>query len=217
MEEEKRLAMKARRAKNAAGTPAKFQAGAELRARVIEAAAHLFAEKGYEQVSLRRIASEVGCSQMAMYRHFPDKDALIRHVCAELYARFTSRLQNLLARIPEPGARLEELACQFVEFAVRHPNHYRLTFVTPYPDAKMHQARESIAGNPTEFLQENLRQILPVDAADAEVDARMYQILACMHGMTVMLIERPRARGLTKEAAVRELPKLVRQIYSRPA
>jgi AcrR family transcriptional regulator len=202
--------------KTTAKPPAKFQAGAELRARIIDAAAHLFAESGYEQVSLRRIAEEVGCSQMAMYRHFPDKDALIRHLCAELYARFTSRLQSLLARIPEPGARLEELARQFLEFAMRHPNHYRLTFVTPYPNAKAHEARESIAGNPTDFLRENLRQMLPTGTSAGEVETRLHQILACMHGMTIMLIAHPRSYGPTREAGLRELRALVREIYSRP-
>jgi AcrR family transcriptional regulator len=208
--------MTARKRSDSSDPPPKFKAGAELRGRIVDAAAHLFAEKGYEQVSLRRIAEVVGCSQMAMYRHFPDKDALIRHLCDELYTRFTSDLQNRLTRIPDPGVRIEEVVAQFVEFAIRNPNHYRLIFVTPYPSDDTRQARESIAAGSIDYLRQSLRQILPSDAASEEIETRLHQILACMHGMTVMMIAHPRTYGLTRKAAIRESRALVRLIYSRP-
>jgi len=63
----------------------KFKAGSELRERVLLVAGRLFTEGGYPNVSMRRIASEIGCSQMAMYRHFPDKEALMQQLCIDLY------------------------------------------------------------------------------------------------------------------------------------
>jgi AraC-like DNA-binding protein len=44
----------------------------DLRSRIIDAAGKLFAEHGYQSVSMRRVADLAGCSQMAMYRHFKD-------------------------------------------------------------------------------------------------------------------------------------------------
>ncbi len=50
-----------------------------MRERIIETASRIFIDEGYENVSMRRVAQEAGCSQMAMYRHFANKEALTQH------------------------------------------------------------------------------------------------------------------------------------------
>lgn len=47
------------------------------RARILQAAMQLFAEHGYDQVTVARIAAEVGISEMTFFRHFPAKEALV--------------------------------------------------------------------------------------------------------------------------------------------
>lgn len=44
--------------------------------RIIPAAREEFLEKGFEQASMRSIASRAGMSAAGIYRHFPDKEAL---------------------------------------------------------------------------------------------------------------------------------------------
>ena len=43
---------------------------------ILDAALSVFAEKGYASGSMRDIASRVGVSEPALYRHFPGKEAL---------------------------------------------------------------------------------------------------------------------------------------------
>jgi AcrR family transcriptional regulator len=49
----------------------------ELRTRIIEAAAKVYAEVGYRGATTRRIAGEAGCNELTLFRHFGSKSALI--------------------------------------------------------------------------------------------------------------------------------------------
>jgi AcrR family transcriptional regulator len=97
----------------------KFKAGSELRERVLLVADRLFAEGGYQNVSMRRIACEIGCSQMAMYRHFPDKDALMQQLCVDLYERFTLKHHKQFDLLESPRERLRQAMRQFVALSVK--------------------------------------------------------------------------------------------------
>lgn len=47
------------------------------RAQIVTAALDLAKREGVEALSIRRLAAEVGAARMALYRHVPDKDALL--------------------------------------------------------------------------------------------------------------------------------------------
>lgn len=185
--------------------PRKFKAGDELRRRLLEAASRLFGKFGYESVSIRSIAQEVGCSQMAMYRHFPDKEALIRHLCTELYQRFTTELHDKFDHLPDPRERLRQALRNFVLLSVKNPQHYRLTFLVPAVDEKGLEMRHAAANPAISYFRQNLRLALPRGSSDRLVEERLHQILASLHGTTVMLITHPRAYMLTREAALQQL------------
>ncbi|WP_232531934.1 TetR/AcrR family transcriptional regulator [Microbacterium halophytorum] len=50
---------------------------ARTREALVQAAFHLFAERGFRAVSLRDVAKRAGVSHPALLKHFPDKDALL--------------------------------------------------------------------------------------------------------------------------------------------
>ena len=54
----------------------------ELRTRIIEAAAKVYAEVGYRGATTRRIAGEAGCNELTLFRHFGSKDSLIHEAVA---------------------------------------------------------------------------------------------------------------------------------------
>jgi AcrR family transcriptional regulator len=54
----------------------------DTRARLLEASTRLFAERGVDGVSMRDIATGVGISEGAVYRHFTGKEDLVREIFA---------------------------------------------------------------------------------------------------------------------------------------
>ena len=182
-----------------------FKAGADLRDQVLDAASRLFAEGGYESVSMRRIAEIVGCSQMAMYRHFPDKDGLMQQLCIDLYEQFTLKLHRKFDQIEDPRERIREAVRQFITLSVKNPHHYRLAFLTPSADARQQQLRAKVADPALAYYRETLRLALPPRTPDSLITERLHQLLACQHGMAVLLITHPDVYKITKEAALHEL------------
>ena len=64
------------------------------RAKVIEEATRLFAEKGYESTSVNDVAARAGVSVGALYKYFPDKPALLEGVLSHFEAEFVAGMSQ---------------------------------------------------------------------------------------------------------------------------
>lgn len=103
----------------------------QTRARILEVARELYIEEGAE-VSMRKIATRVGVSATAIYRHFEDKEALLMGVCAQGFEQFGAYLMRGLTG-SGPGDRLERTISGYTAFAIEHPSFYRIMFTSPFP------------------------------------------------------------------------------------
>jgi AcrR family transcriptional regulator len=78
----------------------------ELKAELLEAAIKLLEKDGLRGFSLRKIASLVGVSHAAPYRHFKNRDELIGAILMEGHRRLTS---YLTAALPGAGKAVDSL------------------------------------------------------------------------------------------------------------
>lgn len=99
------------------------------RQKILDAARELFASEGYEAVSMRRIADAIEYSPTAIYVYFKDKADLMKELCHMDYEAFTSQAQQF-AEVANPIQRILLLARSYIRFAIEHPNHFRLMFMT---------------------------------------------------------------------------------------
>jgi AcrR family transcriptional regulator len=113
----------------------------ELRSRILDAARELFAREGYEAVSMRRIAEAIEYSPTAIYGYFTDKATLLRALCEEDFGKMNADNRAAL-EIPDPVERIRQLGLHYIRFAVTHPNHFRLMFMTK-PAPEMTQTTEA--------------------------------------------------------------------------
>jgi AcrR family transcriptional regulator len=107
-------------------SPAEVQA---FRARLCTVAARRFAAHGYDGVSMRGLAEELGCSAMTPYRYFRDKDDVLAAVRAAAFDRFAQSLERAASEA-RGGARGSARAVSeaYIDFAVAEPETYRLMF-----------------------------------------------------------------------------------------
>lgn len=183
-----------------------------LREQLIEAASKLFLEGGYENLSMRRVAQEVGCSQMAMYRHFANKQALAQHLCAVIYSDFTAKMNREMVVAERPSDRIRIFIEKLLEFAHTYPDHYTLIFLMRHSDPEVITERERLG---SEFLREIrriIRDALPPQTTPAVVDMRLRQILTTLHGTAALLIAHPKAYGLTKQKSAKDTEDTVSRI-----
>lgn len=107
----------------------------DLRNALIEEALRLIARRGVEAFSLREAARALGVSPTAAYRHFADKGSLLGAVASEGFARLATAMERAVARLEAPAgspahamAALGAVGEAYVEFALRHPSHFRVMF-----------------------------------------------------------------------------------------
>jgi len=115
-----------------------------FRRKLADAAIHLFAELGYEGVTMRAVAAAVDVSAMTPYRYVAGKEELFALVRAEAFRRFADRLEAGIEPATDPGDRLRRLKRAYVRFAIDEPDAYRIMFQLEQPDTKLPElARES--------------------------------------------------------------------------
>ena len=165
----------------------------DVREAILEAARELFVELGYEGVSLRKVATKIGYSATTIYLHFADKEALFHELCGQDFGRLAAAFQ-VLVTIPDPRERLLACGRAYIEFAVAHPKHYQLMFMTEISATATSEAMDC-APNPDEnaylFLRVLVEECMRVGAFRqdlADVDLIAQTLWAAVHGVAALQI-----------------------------
>jgi AcrR family transcriptional regulator len=160
-----------------------------VRAKILDAARELFAAHGYEAVTMRKIAERIDYTATALYTHFADKESLLRAVCDEDFRALRSAFERI-ARLPDPVERLRRIGQAYVGFALEHPNHYRLLFMTAHPP---HEPTSIEKGDPDQdayaFLRATVAEALAAGRLggrhdDAELVAQV--LWSGVHGVVAL-------------------------------
>jgi AcrR family transcriptional regulator len=77
-------------------------------------------------VSIRAVADAVRVSPPSIYLHFADKDALIEAVCVDVFNELDAAMLAAAEGLSSPTERLRAFGIAYVDFAVEHPQHYRV-------------------------------------------------------------------------------------------
>ncbi|MFS2032088.1 TetR/AcrR family transcriptional regulator, partial [Curtobacterium sp. CT11-45] len=87
--------------------------GPETRARIAETASGMFAEHGFDGVTVAQVAKAAGVSSVTVFKHFPRKEDLFLDRSAETVALFVAAVDD----VPRDEAldALEALALRLVD------------------------------------------------------------------------------------------------------
>jgi AcrR family transcriptional regulator len=96
---------------------------------IVDTASKLFVQNGYESVTLRAIAEELGYAHATLYRYFPDKFSVLAEICRQTFAQLLTQVHELQAQIVDERELLFETSRRFIAFALTHPHHFRTVFM----------------------------------------------------------------------------------------
>ena len=103
-----------------------------LRDDIVSAAYLQFEET--DDVSMRKVGDAVGVTATALYYHFKNKQALLDAVADRGFANFESRLRSVDTQ--DPAEIIRGILLGYCQYALDHPNLFRLMFVEPRPVAR---------------------------------------------------------------------------------
>lgn len=108
-----------------------------VRTAILDAARAIMSERGYDGLTMRGVADRVEYSAAALYKHFTDRDELVRELCAHDFYAFAQILRARPGATQnderDPCARLRAIGLGYAEFAMSYPEQYRVMFMTPKP------------------------------------------------------------------------------------
>jgi AcrR family transcriptional regulator len=167
----------------------------ELRQEILDAARELFIREGFDNVSMRKIAEKIEYSPTTIYLYFQDKADLLDCLCQETFSRLLKKQATLGQTVSDPLERLRLGLRGYIEFGLKHPNHYQVTFMMLRPPdeaARLRQAPE-LGKKAFDFLRLNLAQCVEQDLLVApDIEAASQVLWAMIHGLVSLLIAHPK-------------------------
>lgn len=159
--------------------------GTDIKSRIVGAARALYLERGPEAVTMRAVAERVGVTATALYRHFADKDALLKEVMGEGSRLLGSHLFRAL-EAPSPLERVRAAAMAYLDFALAQPQAYRTLF-EPVDDAgeasPVGRQREAVR----RFLRDRVREAMDAGAiAPGDPEGAALTLWSLLHGMAAL-------------------------------
>lgn len=105
----------------------------ERRRQILEAATHVFAQKGFHKARVEEIATEAGIAKGTVYEYFPSKKELFRELIKYATSIYLEAFAAKMGANPAVKERLIELFRTHLEFLGKHQDIARL-LVMEYPN-----------------------------------------------------------------------------------
>ncbi|HEX8267662.1 MAG TPA: TetR/AcrR family transcriptional regulator [Pyrinomonadaceae bacterium] len=163
-----------------------------LRQVIINAAREMFAEEGYHSVSMRKIADKIEYSPTTIYLYFKDKNDLLRQICDETFAKLGQKLGSIGKKHSSNLEGLREGLRAYVEFGLKHPKHYEVTFMLPLTEnlgETENDFADSLGKRAFDYLRKGVADCMASgEIKKGDVDLISQTLWAGIHGVTSLLI-----------------------------
>lgn len=155
----------------------------DLRSALVEAGLKALESAPIKELSLRALAREVGVSATAVYRHFPDKQALLGALAAEGIEQLGKFQQAAAANASGNTDAFGATGRAYVRWALAHPALFRLVF------GQGRDVGPSIFGDnlAARLLQDRARYAVGGDEAGTQ--RLMVQAWAVVHGLAMLMLD----------------------------
>ncbi len=177
-----------------------------LRDKILEASRSVLFSKGYDALSMRKIATATGVSATSIYLYFKNKDHLVHTIIEESVEELSETIEFGAGRVKGTINQFEAIIRSYVEFAIKQPEKYQVIYMVKpevmgrYPKEKFRKARRGYA-----LLESVIQQ--GVDEGIMELDQPMiaaYSIWAQLHGIIDVVLNQRLDSRIKKEQFIED-------------
>ena len=160
----------------------------DLRTALVQEGLRLLEERRGDDVGLREVARAAGVSATAVYRHFPDKAALLRALSAEGLARLAAAQHEAFDQAGggKPGFLATGRA--YVRFALANPALFRLVFSSS-PERDLLAGTQDAVPEAFRMLRENAIALVPPGTPAGALHAVALEAWAKVHGLAMLMLD----------------------------
>lgn len=158
--------------------------------RIVDTAYRIFLREGFEAVSMRRLAAEIGCTVMTVYSYYPRKIDVLQALWSRVFGTLFDHLEQTAQTHSQPLQRLQSAARGYVQFWLDHRDHYFLVFMS----SNVEQSDVSVFVQDDALLQRfalfetGIVSATQRDLSEAEAKLRSESLLCSLNGIAHNLI-----------------------------
>lgn len=143
----------------------------DRRAVTVEAVVELAAEQNPSEITTTAIATRMQLTQGALFRHFPNKEAIWNAVMEWVANRLLTRVERAVSGATSPLAALEAIYLTHIAFVIAHPGVPRMLF------AELQRPDDSTAKRVVQTMLrrygERLRTLIEDGKVNGELDPQL--------------------------------------------
>jgi len=155
--------------------------GQDTRDALLRAAGQILADEGAAQLTMRRLAGEVGATTSAIYALFGSKQEVVR----AMYREGFDHLRRLQAQVTQqdPIGRLRALAFAYRRAALDRPHLYQVMFACPVPEFVPDDEDIELSLGTLLILRAAVAAAVAAQAFAGDIDTITVALWAVVHGL----------------------------------
>ncbi len=164
----------------------------DLKTELIRKGLKILDEEGYEAFSMRKVATACNVSQTAPYRHFKDKNELVKAIALNALREFDETLERAFLTEGDPKDQLKAMGRDYIKFFADNPEYMRLLFFSQ-AQAWMreavkdeHQCADEHPYSALERAVKNYKAAYPHD--ERTEDELIVYCWGLVHGIAVLVV-----------------------------
>jgi AcrR family transcriptional regulator len=173
---------------NIGGEKSRYHHG-DLRAALIEEGLKLIGAGPAEALSLREIARNVGVSATAVYRHFPDKAALLGALCTEGHGMMASAFREAMAGKGDAQSAFVAMGRAYVQFALAHPALFRLMMAQSGGPVAAPPPGAADGSDGMQILVNAIEGLFGSEMPARMREARRLKAWSLVHGLAMLMLD----------------------------
>jgi AcrR family transcriptional regulator len=163
---------------------------AEMSERILACALDHYTRQGLDGLSMRKMADRLGVSATAIYRHYRNKEDLLRSIIEEALSMLDGYLLTALSG-HTPEERLRKALGRYLDFAMEKTRYYEAIFLTPQQMGGALQSEKSIGKglDLVRFFSDRVEECMDSGfLAKGDAHSAAMSLCALIHGHTSLYL-----------------------------
>ncbi|MBU3915354.1 TetR/AcrR family transcriptional regulator [bacterium] len=98
----------------------------EVKNRILDTATIIIHEQGFDNLSMRKIASRLGMTAANIYNYYSNQDELYLSIQIKGFTLFNDYVQKVYDAYDDPVERLGKLIIAYIDFGINNPGYYEI-------------------------------------------------------------------------------------------
>ncbi len=155
-----------------------------FREHLCDEALQIYVEQGYAALSMRSLAKSIGCSPMAIYRYFEDKNEIVATIKANAFRQLSNTIEEALkSETSSVRARSRAVGEAYMNFAFQNPSTYRLMFEISPADRMKYPELKKQAQRAKSLLRKNTEDLVDAGILIGDPELLSNIIQSACHGV----------------------------------